>query len=119
MENSNNLRANEKLEIILENFAPYINDNLPLTISTLKKTNKETIEKMYNILNEKPKKITSNIQRPQCPVKNMKQAGMARAPYKRGMNEYISQWGIKFNSYTTVPFNVFETIANYLETKKD
>ena len=117
MENSKNLRANEKLELILETFNPYVNDNISLTLSTLKKSNKETIDKMYALVNEKPEKTSNNIQRPICPVKSMKHASMARAPYKKEMKEYISQWGINFNSYTTVPFNVFEALANYLESK--
>jgi hypothetical protein len=117
MNKNNNFNSVQKLEHLLETLAPHATENLPLSSNSFKKINRKTINYMHEKLKNDLEKTTNEVNRPVCPAKSFQFSNKARAPYKNEMNKYINQWGLHFDSYASMPFNVFEALANYLENK--
>lgn len=111
------LKADEKLENILGKLKPYTTKELPISKHSFRRLNLKTITYLHDQLNKNLEKTINNSSRPICPAENFLYANKARAPYKNEMGNYISQWGINFNNNISIPFNVFEALANYLESK--
>ena len=103
-----------KLEAILKLLEPFSNPDIPIAPAALKRLGSIHLNEFYNFLinaSDKPKKC---VHRPKCPIKDYRHSSLARFPYKKGMADYIAQWGYKFENPCNVTPSLREATANYL-----
>ena len=105
----------DKLEAILELLEPHNNPNIPITPSALRRLELTNLDTFYKFLTSPLKKSQNGVPRPECPVKDIKHSSLARYSYKRGMADYIAQWGYEFKNPANITSSLLEATANYLE----
>lgn len=109
--------SKNKSRAILRLLKPFNNSAIPITKTALRYLDSSDLgDRFYEFLKNVPVKTKNDVCRPECPVKEIGHASLARRPYKQGMVKYIAQWGYEFETpAVNITPSFLEAIANRLE----
>ena len=116
-----------KRKKIYENLFNFLNkyssENDPLTKTAINRLSLDEVRYSYQVLvNPRYRKIIDPktdkpYERPISPVKSPNHKGAARMDFKEGMNNYLSQWGLKHEHPVHLVSSYLEAAANLCEEK--
>jgi hypothetical protein len=111
------MNRKEKIEKILKNLKKYESKNLPISKYSIQKLNVRELDKLEEIFFVKSTKIL-DVGRPICPSKNIDELNKARKDYRIQIHKYISEYGYGLENPFYINIPVYESIANFLDSKR-
>lgn len=98
-------------------------DGFQFTLQSVCNLTVVEMESLHYFLTNNPFFEDTGIERPECPTKPCEKKKLHQIPeYKAGvsggpsMNDYLDQWGFRFDRPSQIPIVLFEVTANYLES---